>query len=164
MTTRIHESLRGLSWMPFSEARTYVSSLGLKNQADWINYDKSNFPNDLPKNPASHYDEFYPSGGWGYFLGTGTISNKWKHENYLDYNKAKEFVQSLRLNGYVEWDLYINGELKREPALPKLPDNIPRYPNDIYPEFEGWVEFTGAGRYDAKYGYSYNDAKKSFTH
>ena len=131
--------------------------MGLKNQIAWNNYDKSNFPNDLPKNPASHYDEFYPSGGWGYFLGTGTISNKEKHENFLNYEEAKEYVCSLSLGTYENWVLYANGELE---GFPEKPDNIPKGPSDVYDEFESWPEFLGSGIYSYLSGYSYKKAKE----
>ena len=152
---RGYKSLDGLSWMPYNDAKAYVHLLGLKNQKEWQKFAASDgCPQDIPSDPQRHYDEFESYGEW---LGTGRISNKTKSEQFVDYETAKDFAKSLRLNGYVGWDLYINGKFKNKP---KIPDSIPKYPNDIYTEFEGWVEFTGSGRYDAKYGYSYSKAKK----
>jgi len=158
LTIRIHESLHGLSWMPFNEARTYVSLLGLKNQTAWNVYIKTkDVPNDMPHNPAKHYDEFYPSGGWGYWLGTGNISNQLKHQNYADYQTAEKFARSLMLGLYDNWKLYVYGKIKNKP---KKPDSIPKWPNDVYEEFTSWSVFLGSGIYSYKSGYTYSEAKE----
>lgn len=63
-------------YRPFSEARTFARSLGLKSETEWRDFRKGNFPEkgnrplDIPTNP----NITYAGKGWngmGDWLGTG---------------------------------------------------------------------------------------------
>lgn len=60
---------------PFEEARTFVRSLGLKNQKDWREWVKtSEKPDDIPANPSAIYQDEWL--GWGDWLGIVSVWNK----------------------------------------------------------------------------------------
>lgn len=63
---------------PFDEARAFVRTLGLRNQAEWYAYAKSaDRPADIPTNPhAAYKDEFQGYGDW---LGTGNVPKNKNH-------------------------------------------------------------------------------------
>ena len=58
---------------PFTEARAFVHSLGLKNENEWREYRKSSAkPRDIPSHPDTAYKVQWK--GMGDWLGTGTIA------------------------------------------------------------------------------------------
>jgi len=138
----------------FEDARKFVRKLKLKLRNDWLEYAKSvKRPKDIPSNPNT----IYKNKGWvsmGDFLGTGTVSTR--HRQYLKFNVAKKFVQSLKLKNQDGWKKYCNTGKKL--------DNIPSFPNQVYKN-KGWIsmgDFLGTGNVapkDKKY-ISFEDAKK----
>lgn len=84
--------LAKLSWRPFEEARTFIHSLGLKNNDEWREYrKKGNLPKDIPTAP----DKIYKNRGWiswGDWLGTGTVSHWFR--KHRSFEKAREFVHN----------------------------------------------------------------------
>ena len=84
-------------------------------------------PNDIPINPNNTYKDK----GWvniGDWLGTFTIAPKFKI--YRDFNKAKEFVKSLKLKKQKDWLAYCNSG--------KKPEDIPSNPQNTYRN-TGWI-------------------------
>ena len=58
-------------------------------------------PEDIPTNPGSAYKtEWISFTDW---LGNGNISSQEKSKQYIPYNEAKSFAQSLKLNSREEW-------------------------------------------------------------
>ena len=58
------------NWRPFEKTRAFVRTLGLKNQAEWNQWRKTDArPNDIPTSPNHAYKE---KGwiSWGDWLGT----------------------------------------------------------------------------------------------
>jgi len=115
------------TYLPFSEARTYVRSQNLENTRAWKKWSngrlegKERRPKFIPSNP----DIVYRNDGW--------ISwSDWISENieieYLPFEEARIFVRNLGLNGSVEWQMYYQGKIE---GLVK-PNNIPWNPQTIY--------------------------------
>jgi superfamily II DNA or RNA helicase len=151
----------------FEKARKFVRSLNLKNVKQWELYcqkkipDKGVLPIDIPPSPSS----FYKGKGWvnwGDWLGTGTIAYKYK--NHKPFVEARKFARALCLKSNAEWVSYCEGKVN---GKPEMPDNIPKYPRDIYQD-EGWVgmgDWLGTGR--VQYGqidYRSHEEAKSFVH
>jgi hypothetical protein len=123
-------------YKPFEEARAYVRSLGLKNQAEWEKYRKSkDRPPDIPSNPNRQYpDEWVSMGDW---LGTGFVH--YRYRRWRPYEEAKAFVRSLDLKSETEWREYLRSGQR--------PDDIPTNPNAVYADqWEGMGEWLGTGR------------------
>lgn len=118
--------LAKLSWMPFEEAREFVSGLRLKGEKEWRVYLKSNKkPIDIPAVPSKVYRMQW--NGFGDFFGTGNIA--FSNLQYRDYYEAKKFVNSLNIKSQREWREYLKTKTK--------PADIPANPNSTY-ENKGW--------------------------
>jgi superfamily II DNA or RNA helicase len=112
----------------FVEARAFARSLGLKSQAEWLNYCRSgNKPADIPATPIHTYAK-KGWAGYGDWLGTGTIASF--ERQYRPFNKARAFVQSLGLKSEREWRDYCKSGNK--------PADIPAGPTRTYAK-KGWA-------------------------
>ncbi len=118
------------TYLPFEYARSFVRSLGLKNQSEWKIWSKSDAkPNNIPANPH----QVYQGKGWislGDWLGTGNVANF--NRNYLIFEEARTFARSLGLKNQSEWQAWCKSGEK--------PDNIPVKPRQTYKN-KGWVSF-----------------------
>jgi hypothetical protein len=122
----------------FTEARTFVRSLGLKSQKGWREYIKSRTkPVDIPRAP----DHVYAGAGWvgyGDWLGTGTVAPRLRQ--YQPFKKARAFARSLGLKSQAEWIHYCKTD--------KKPHDVPAYPGQTYAQ-TGWAgmgDWLGTGR------------------
>ena len=121
------------NWRPYEEAKKYVQSLNLKGYEDWIQFRKSKLlPKDIPGSPARTYIKDFE--GYGIYLGTGNISNRFK--KYRSYEEAKKYAISKNLKSSQEW-------IKHTKSI-KFPNDIPKRPV-YYKEWEGYGKFLGTG-------------------
>lgn len=127
-------------WRPFTKARRFVRSLGLKNNKEWREYVRGelkhlgNKPVDIPSNPNFVYE----SDGWqgyGDWLGNGNVSTR--KRQYRSFRSARAYVRKLKLSSEYEWRQYIKGKIS---GLPKKPDDIPASPHMSYSE-SGWINY-----------------------
>jgi hypothetical protein len=97
---------------------------------DWMLIAKSEqLPNEIPKDPSSAYknDGWI---NWGEWLGNGKISTS--KRIYKNFEDAKEFVKSLKLQNVNDWREYCLSGNK--------PSDIPSSPNKTYSQ-EGWINY-----------------------
>ena len=121
----------------FESAREFVRKLNLKGLKEWREYCKSGEkPDDIPPKPDYTYSKDYK--GVGDWLGTGRVSNK--DRQFLSFEKAKKFVQSLELKSQTQWIEYCKSGNK--------PDNIPQKPARTYKNkgWDGFGDWLGTGR------------------
>lgn len=105
----------------FTEAREFVSQLGLKSKSAWEAYCKSGKkPKDIPSNPVKAYGSDFK--GFGDWLGTGTM--KPGDIDYLTFEDARAFVHQLGLKNRNQWAIYC--------ASGEKPENIPGTPRWVY--------------------------------
>lgn len=117
-------------YLSYEEAREFIKSFNLKSSQEWKVFCKSgNKPFNLPSNVNVTYKN---SGweNWGAFLGTGLIANR--NKKFRSFEKAKNFVNTLKLKSINEWKDYTKSGLK--------PDDIPSNPNTSYQK-KGWKNF-----------------------
>jgi hypothetical protein len=143
---RTWNRLAKLNWRPFEEAREFVRGLGLRGQADWFEYAKSqNRPADIPYAP----DRTYAMTGWvnwGDWLATFRSANFDKV--FLSFEEARMFARKLNLKSGSEWESYCRSGQK--------PENIPASPAHSYRGI-GWLgmgDWLGTGTiatYQIKY-------------
>ena len=154
-TGRIADNLK--VFLPYLEAKVFVSKLNLSGQEDWTKYSQSgNRPNNIPGNPQ----KVYKGNGWvnfGDWLGTGYTPPRLRE--FKPFNDAKSFVAELGLRNQNEWRAYVRSGEK--------PGDIPSLPNKVYKN-EGWVslgDWLGTKRVanQSKVWLSYEEAK-SFAH
>ena len=129
----------------FEEARIFVHNLSLQNVEEWIEYCNSGEkPNDIPHKP----DRIYKNKGWksyGDWLGvwkagkssmnTEIGSEIVKHEKYLPFEEAKNFVQLLKIRNIKEWFKYCDSG-KRPKDIPYNPDRA--YKNSGWKSYADW--------------------------
>jgi Hypothetical methyltransferase/Helicase conserved C-terminal domain/Type III restriction enzyme, res subunit/Integrase repeat unit len=121
---------------PFTEARAFVHTLGLRNQKEWVEYCTSgNKPEDIPTNPHRAYkSEFKGMGDW---LGTGNVHSR--DLVFRPYAEARAFVHTLGLKNHKEWQAYCKSG--------KKPSDIPSAPDQEYDtDFKGYGDWLGTGR------------------
>lgn len=126
-----------IEYLPYQEAKKYVSKLGIKNQQEWKLYAKSLLPGfspkpeNIPSNPHHVYGEEFE--GTGQWLGTGVSRG-----NFREFKEARAFVHSLKLKSMSEWRLYCKGQL---PGQKPKPSDIPNAPNQANQYATQWVSF-----------------------
>lgn len=110
-----------------NEAMEFARLQNIKTRTEWIYFFKSNqISNEVPIRP----DAVYKNNGWknwGYFLGTGYVSNR--ERKYLPYEKAKKIIHKLNLKSSTEY--------QKQHRLGKIPSEIPLSPSQAY-ERKGW--------------------------
>jgi hypothetical protein len=125
-TGNIQTSLR--EFRPFSDAREFMHSLGLKSNIDWLAYRRrGQLPSDIPTHPHVVYKDK----GWlglGDWLGTGNVAPRFI--KYRPLEEARAFVRSLGLKNRHDWQAFCRSG--------KLPSDIPATPGSTY-KGKGWV-------------------------
>lgn len=116
---------RIIEYLPFNKARKIVRDLGFKNETQWYSYCKTtDKPNNIPAIPRRIYknEGWISMGDWlGYKIG---------FDGFLSFEKARDFVRTLKIKNAKEWQNYCVSNTK--------PNNIPSAPHLIYKN-EGWV-------------------------
>ncbi len=120
-------------WRSFDEARAFVRSKGLTNQAEWRAFCRSGEkPDDIPTNPNQTYKAEWR--GFGDWLGTGAVATQ--DRRYRSFQAARAFVRSKELTKLREWKTFCGSGGK--------PDDIPATPERNYKaEWRGlgdWLE------------------------
>ena len=136
---KIWDKIAKVNKKSYQEAKEYAQSLNLKSTYYWHEHTRNKyFPLDIPKSPNSFYKKEFE--GWSKFLGT----------NWILYEEAKKYAQSLNLKNYLEW-------VKHTKNI-NFPTNIPKAISRVYrKEFEGWSKFLAS---NWRVWRSYEDAKK----
>jgi superfamily II DNA or RNA helicase len=135
---------RKRSYRPYDDAVKFVHNLKLKNHLEWTAYVSSK-PHDIPSNPNVTYgEEFRERGGWGAWLGTGTVANK--RRKFRSYDEAVTFVHALELKSQKEWKAYCRGERKDLPSKPRdIPVGCSAKYGDEFRKKGGWGAWLGTG-------------------
>jgi hypothetical protein len=132
----------------FTQARAFIHSLNLKNQAEWNKFCRGKMkhlgllPTDIPVNPWRTYSDKGWS-GLGDWLGTGTIAARLR--KYRTFTMARAYARSLKLKSAAEWRAFCKGEM---PEKGDLPADISKAPNQKYADkgWKSWGDWLGTGR------------------
>ncbi len=116
-----------------SQLLIYKEKYGINNSVKYFQWAKERliievpFPINFPKSPANYYKKVWE--GWDI-----CFENK-----KLDYNEFKEkityYFENYNLNNGAD---YLDWARGRIDIGIKFPDNMPRFPNEVYNEWEGW--------------------------
>lgn len=135
-------------FLPYDQARAFVSRLGLETYEQWRSYCAGYLPR-LGKRPAhipSTPSMVYKKSGWcgiKHWLGVGSPSFEGV-SRMRSFEDARSFARSLGLSGQRAWREYVNG---KNPDLPPRPADVPSMPNVTY-KGDGWAgygDFLGTG-------------------
>ncbi len=120
-------------WLPFEEAREYVRSVGLKNSHEYLLWEKTDRPDNIPSNPKVVYNDK----GWvslGDYIGTFTIH--WGDKEWRNFNDAREYVRGLGLKSEkTDW--------RRVTKEKWFPEDIPTSPWNVYDEYLSMGDWLG---------------------
>jgi len=132
-------SSKEVQYLEFSEARSYVRQLNLKNYTEWRAFARSNNrPNNIPSDP----NEKYKNDGWislGDWLGTKNLA--YKNQRWVDFEEARTIVRQLNFGSNKEWRSFAQSD-KRPREIPSAPDK--KYKNS------GWISWSDFLGYDIK--------------
>lgn len=145
---------RRLEYRSYEEAREFVRKLGLKSQKEWKIWAKSDQrPDDIPLTPHS----VYQNRGWfgiEDWLGTGQPPKR--NRQFRSFIEAREFAQSLRLQGQTDWQKWIKSG--------KRPSDIPSNPARVYQDsgWKNWGDWLGTHPHRNRKGghLPFEDARK----
>jgi superfamily II DNA or RNA helicase len=123
---------QNVNFLSFEEARSYMRSLGLRNQRDFNEWKKSPArPSNIPANPYSVYKGQFE--GLNDYLATKPTSHG-KH--FLSFQECVEFV---RRQGLKSQDDFLKWARSKE-----CPENVPASPYRVYrDEWRGYGHFLG---------------------
>ena len=150
-------------FLPYEEAKEFVSSLKINDYKGWHKYIAGKSPNlpKKPKNVPANPSGVYKDKGWiGIGDWIGSEAFPYAHLEYRKFTEARKFVRSLGLTSSVEWVSYCKGEYDH---LPEKPIDIPANVVRKYDE-KGWKGFkdflwSAKHRKDRRNFMSYKDAK-----
>jgi len=125
-------------YRPFSEARDFARSLGLKTFNEWRNFCRGHLPQKgiLPVDIPAAPQHTYANKGWAGvadWLGTGTVATFLR--KYRSFKNARAFVRRCSLKGEREWRRFCKGHCPRKGILPR---DIPADPRRVYAK-KGWA-------------------------
>ncbi|MCX6180995.1 MAG: hypothetical protein NT150_03585 [Bacteroidetes bacterium] len=129
-------------YWPYLRAKKFASTLGISTSAHWRLYAHGRIgslppiPKELPKSPNIIYAKEWES--WEKWLGpsfTGIVK-------YRPYEQVKAFAKKVGIRTYYEWRAFASGKVERK-DWPKFPKDIPKSPDQVYAEFEGYAVFLG---------------------
>lgn len=97
--TDFYQVVKSQTLLPMEEARAWAMDQGLDTQAKWYAHFRNpdNLrPVGIPLNPADTYGEaFLTAGGWGWWLGTGRLSNKQKSQHWASLDEFMAWAHGL---------------------------------------------------------------------
>ena len=140
-------------WLPFTKARAFARSLGLRSPAEWRTfvYVARRTEPDVPDVPADPQRLYAGQGwkGWCDFLAAPRRPRP--RRAWRPFEEARAFARALRFRSSHEWEAWSRGD---RPDLPPRPADIPAaayltYANDGW---RGWRDFLGTEMVTARPG------------
>lgn len=104
----------------------------VRSRKTFIEWHRRVRPVGIPRYPHRVYPEWT---SWADFLGTDNVFEKVKPGKYRSYWEAVKFVQALGLANVLEY--------QRACDDGRIPSDIPKAPQNIYPEWRGFKVFLG---------------------
>jgi superfamily II DNA or RNA helicase len=122
-------------FQPYEKAKEWALINNIVTKKEWK--ESQLRPDFFPINPdyCSEYKDQWVS--WEDFLN--------KQDKYLGFKQAKAYVMNLKLKNQSEWEEFCKSGC--------FPDNIPKYPSNIYKN-KGWIsigDWLGTGRIADRY-------------
>jgi superfamily II DNA or RNA helicase len=140
-------------YLSYDEAQLFVKKLALTSQKQWQEYCKTgNKPNNIPSDPRRVYEK---SGWVDLHIWLGNDEKSKSNMDFLNFEKARKIIKSLKLSGQKEWSEYCKSK--------DFPLNIPKSPHKYYSkEWLGFGDWLGTGNVSNinKEFISFNEARK----
>ena len=138
-------------FLTYDECRDYLLGQGVDSKDKFELWRKLKLNSLVPTRPDKTYMEKWKS--WGNFFKTDRIADITKHQNFLSYSEAKEYLSQFS---------FINEEEFYDWAkTDERPENIPASPRKTYgADFISMGDFLGNGNFRTKDWLSYEEYKK----
>jgi len=135
----------------YEECQSYLLNQGVDSKEKFEKWRKTKINDFVPSRPDVVYKKKWKS--WGEFFKTGRVSDLEKHNSFLSYNDAKEFLKKFSFNN--ENEFYEWAKTKERPK------NIPASPRKTYgKDFISMGDFLGNNNYSTKDWLPYEECKK----
>ena len=138
----------------YEKAKEFAQSSGIKSGKQWSLASKDGeLSTNVPADPAKVYRQKGWT-TWGTFLGTGRIADQQKE--YWPYEKARDFVHTLKLKDEDEWYSYCKSG-KKPPEIPTAVRST--YEDKGWKSMGDWLGTAKVATFDRKYR-SFEEARK----
>ena len=133
-------------FLSYKDCKEYVNKHNINSKDKFIAWQNKNKPEGIHSRPDYYYKEDWVS--WGDFLDTGRASDIQKHENFLPYLEAKDFLKKFQFTS--EKDFYEWAKTDQRP------DFIPASPRKTFGKaFVSMGDFLDNGNIHSKEFLSY---------
>jgi len=138
-------------FMTYTECRDYLLSQGVDSKDKFESWRKLKINNLVPTRPDKTYMKEWKS--WGIFFKTDRVADITKHQSFLNYSKAREYLSQFNFANEEEFYAWAKTD--------ERPSNIPASPRKTYGnDFISMGDFLGNGNFRTKDWPSYEDYKK----
>jgi hypothetical protein len=145
-------SFRDKYFVDYATWKKIINGLKIDSKDKYIEWHKIKKPIDIPCRPDNTYKSEWIS--WGSFLETNSIPDIKKHNNFLKYDEAKEYLRKYNFYGESEFYNWAKSDDR--------PDFIPANPRKTYKANKTWVsmgDFLSNYNVHKKNFVSYEEAK-----
>lgn len=111
-TGRIANQLR--EFVSYDECKKFAKDNNIKTVTKWR---KINKPNNIPRLPETHYENF----SWSDLLGVEIISDNEKNKKYLKYQECVDYIKDMGFKSLTQYRKYVSEN--DIDFLPMNPDN-----------------------------------------
>jgi len=137
-------------FLSYEDCREYLIDEGINSKEKFEEWRKLKLNNLVPTRPDKTYKNEWES--WGVFFKTNRIADVTKHQNFLNYQEAKEYLSQFNFQN--EEDFYSWAKSSERP------NNIPASPRKTYgKDFISMGDFLGNGNFRTKDWPAYEDYK-----
>jgi hypothetical protein len=141
-------------FLTYAECSDYLLREGINSKEKFESWRKLKLNSLVPTRPDKTYMEEWKS--WGAFFRTDRVADITKHQNFLNYSEAKEYLSQFNFTN--------EGEFYDWVKTSERPDNIPASPRKTYGvDFVSMGDFLGNGNYHFKEYLSFEECIK-FVH
>jgi len=138
-------------FLTYDECRDDLLGQGVDSKDKFESWRKLKLNSLVPTRPDKTYMEKWKS--WGTFFKTDRVADITKHQNFLSYSEAKEYLSQFNFASEEEFYAWAKTS--------ERPDNIPASPRKTYGEnFISMGDFLGNGNFRTKDWPKYEDYKK----
>jgi hypothetical protein len=138
-------------FLTYAECSDYLLREGINSKDKFESWRKLKLNSLVPTRPDKTYMEEWKS--WGTFFKTDRVADINKHQNFLNYSEAREYLSQFNFTNEAEFYSWAKTN--------ERPDNIPASPRKTYGEdFISMGDFLGNGNFRTKDWPSYKDYKK----
>jgi|694.fasta_scaffold23994_8 hypothetical protein len=135
-------------FLSYEDCREYLLHEGVDSKDKFEAWRKLKLNNLVPTKPDKTYKTEWKS--WGVFFKTSRVADIIKHQNFLNYSEAKEYLAKFNFANEEEFYLWAKSS--------ERPNNIPASPRKTYgKDFVSMGDFLGNGNYHFKKYLPFNE-------